>query len=203
MKMFCSNCGKELPDSIAFCTNCGAKLNNANNINTQVRAPWTQQYNPVPPSQLIQTQPEMKWYKFLICFSLFAGAVLNLVSGILSFVGGNYMIYGLDPETVYSTFDGLKILDIGYGIVYIAFVPFALYVRFALAGYKKDAPNMYHIYNIAGAFISVSYSLFSSIIMGGDISETIGQIVGNIAGQILFIALNIIYFNKRKHLFDK
>lgn len=195
--MFCSNCGKELPDNIAYCTNCGVKLQNINNPQASARMPWTQQYNPVQP------QPEMKWYKFLIYFSFFAGAVLNLISGILNFVGGNYLIYGLDPETVYSTFDGLRILDIGYGIVYIAFVPFALYVRSALAGFKKDAPNMFYIYTIAGSFISVSYSLFSSIVMSGDISETIGQIVGNIAGQVLFIALNIIYFNKRKQLFVK
>ncbi len=199
--MFCSNCGKELPDNIAYCTNCGSKLHNENHIHEQARAAWTQQYNPVPPVQPVQ--PEMKWYKFLISFSLFAGAVLNLISGVLNFAGANYMILGLDPETLYSSYEGLRTLDIGYGLVYLAFVPFALYVRFALAGFKNDAPNMFYIYNIAGAFISVSYSLFSSIVMGGDISETIGQIVGNIAGQILFIALNIIYFNKRKHLFNK
>lgn len=194
--MFCSNCGKELPDNIAYCTNCGVKLQNVN-----VRVPWTQQYNPVPPAQPVQIQPAMNWYKFLIYFSLFAGAVINLIAGILSFVGGEYMILGLDPEEVYSTYDGLKILDIGYGIVYLAFIPFALYVRSALAGFKKEAPNMFYIYDIAGSVISASYTLFSSIVMNGDVSETIGQLIGSIAGSVLFIALNVIYFNKRKQLF--
>lgn len=199
--MFCSNCGKELPDNIAYCTNCGVKLQNTNQANANGRVPWTQQYNPVPPAQPVQIQPAMNWYKFLIYFSLFAGAVINLVSGIFSFVGGSYMIFGLDPETVYSIYDGLKILDIGYGIVYLAFIPFALYVRSALAGFKKDAPNMFYIYNIAGVIVSASYTLFSSIVMDVDISQTIGQLIGSIGGNVLFIALNVIYFNKRKQLF--
>lgn len=194
--MFCSNCGKELPDSIAYCTNCGVKLQSAN-----VRVPWTQQYNPVPPAQPVQVMPTMNWYKFLIYFSLFAGAVINLIAGIISFVGGEYMILGLDPEEVYGIYDGLKTLDIGYGIVYLSFIPFALYVRSALAGFKKEAPNMFYIYDIAGAVISVSYTLFSSIVTDGDISQTIGQLIGSIAGNVLFIALNVIYFNKRKQLF--
>lgn len=200
--MFCSNCGKELSDNNAYCTNCGVKLRNVNYTQTNGHVPWTQQYNPVQPVQPMQPEPEMKWYKFLICFSLFAGAADSLISGMLSIFGGNHFIYGLDAETVYNTFDGLKILDVGYGIVYIALIPFALYVRHALAGYKKDAPNMFYIYRIARAFVSASYSLFATVVMDGNVSETVGEIVGDVAGQVLFIALNIIYFNKRKQLFN-
>lgn len=111
------------------------------------------------------------------------------------------MLFGMEPDAVYGAYDGLKTLDIGYGIVYLAFVPFALYVRSALAGFKKDAPNMFYIYIIAGIIISASYTLFSSIVMDGDVSQTIGQLIGSVGGNVLFIALNVIYFNKRKHMF--
>lgn len=196
--MFCSNCGKELPDNVAFCTNCGVKLKNNYQSRNEVHAPWTQQYNPVPPSQ---PALPMNWYKFLIYFSLFAGAVVNFISGILNLTGGNYLIYGVDPETVYSAFDGMHILDIGFGIVYFALIPFALIARSSLAKFKKDAPNMFYIYHGASMIVSVAYNMFSVIITGGSISEIIAQALGTAAGVVLFIALNIIYFNKRKHLF--
>ena len=196
--MFCTNCGKELPDNVAFCTNCGLKLKNTYHSQSEVHAPWTQQYNPVPPAQ---PELSMKWYKFLIYFSLIAGAVLNFVYGILNLTGGNYLIYGVEPETMYSAFEGLQTLDIGFGIVYLALIPFALIVRSSLAKYKKDAPGMLYIYHGACMLISLSYNMFSVIITGGSVSEIIAQALGTVAGVVLFIALNIIYFNKRKHLF--
>lgn len=200
--MFCSNCGKELPDSVAFCTNCGAKLKNTDYTQAgNTRAPWTQQYNPVTPAQPVQPALPMNWYKFLIYFSLFAGAVVNFISGILNLTGGNYLIYGVDPETVYSAFDGMHTLDIGFGIVYFALIPFALIARSSLAKFKKDAPNMFYIYHGASMIVSVIYNIFSVIITGGSVSEIIAQALGTAAGVVLFVALNIIYFNKRKHLF--
>lgn len=199
--MFCSNCGKESPDSNVFCTECGAKLRQTDYTQASGRQPWTQQYNPAPQAQTIQPQPAMKWYKFLIYFSLFLAAADNLIFGILNFFGGNHFINGLDAATLYAAHDGLKILDVGYGIVYLAFVPFAFYIRSVLAGFKKYAPDMFYIYSIVGDLISISYIIFSAIVTEGNISETAGELVSTVAGSILYIALNVIYFNKRKHLF--
>ena len=196
--MFCSGCGKELPDSVAYCTECGAKLREENSTYINGHPSWTRRFNPVQPAQPVLP---MNWYKFLINFSLFAGAVLNLIMGILNFAGNSFIFSGSDLEMLYSAHEGLRVLDIGYGIVYIALIPFILYVRFAFSGFKKDAPNVFYIYCVADYIISVSYTIFSSIVTDGSFSLTVGQIIGDVAGVILYIALNMIYFNKRKHLF--
>lgn len=197
--MFCSNCGKELPDNAAFCANCGTKLREENAAYINGHPSWTQQYNPVPNVLPQKPQPIMNWYKFLIYFFLYAGAAINFLCAVLYLTGGHFSIFGLDY--IYNKYSGLRMLDIGQGIVLIALIPFAFIVRNALAKYKKDAPKMFCIYHVASETIPLIFLFFNAIVMHENTSDVISQFIGTIAGQTLFITLNVIYFNKRKHLF--
>lgn len=83
--MFCPNCGTQCPDDTKFCPNCGSTVaNNQPTENTQQnfgQPNYTQPNNYTQP-QMYNVQFEMKWFKFLIYFGLFAGAVLNCLSAI-------------------------------------------------------------------------------------------------------------------------
>lgn len=198
--MLCPECGKELPDNDAVCIDCSAKSDDTDFSQMQTYA-YTQHDIPMPSAQSLKPDLPMKWYKFLIYFSLFVVAASYLLAGIMNFTGNSFLLFGFDSETLYSTNDGLRILDIGYGIVYIAMIPFVMYVRSSLSDFKKGAPDIFYICSAADCVITVSYIVFSQIITEDSILQEAGEIVGDILGKITYIALNINYFNKRKHLF--
>ena len=188
--MFCPKCGEFLTDGTQVCANCGTSM--------------TSQVPTYNQSTLHEEQQEMpmKWYKFLIYFALFAGALLNLVNGIRLLTGS---AYGSDAYFVYSYFSGLKALDIFAGLFLISIAVFGIYTRFQLAGYKTNAPTML-LALYAG---SVAYSLIyligiKSIVSSYDMQYIdLSGVYGGIAGGIVMIVLNAVYFNKRKHLFNK
>ena len=59
----------------------------------------------------------MKWHKFLVNFSLWAGAVLNLIMGFACLAEGAPL----------------------YGLALIGAAAYSIYVRFQLAKFKKNA----------------------------------------------------------------
>ena len=111
---FCSNCGAQLENENAqFCTNCGAKIGE-----TAVEsAPVSQVSAPVaePTAQF-----GMKWYKFLIYFALFLGAVVNFINGVNYLTGNIYFVQSggeATAEMIYAFFgSSLKTIDIIFGI---------------------------------------------------------------------------------------
>lgn len=61
--MFCTNCGKELPDGSAFCTNCGMKISSKPAKEQGHTAEASQQEAPAAaePQAVTQTQDETNW----------------------------------------------------------------------------------------------------------------------------------------------
>lgn len=61
--MFCTNCGKELPDGSAFCTNCGMKISSKPAKEQEHTAEASQQEAPAAaePQAVTQTQDETNW----------------------------------------------------------------------------------------------------------------------------------------------
>ena len=175
------------------------------------RQPYGQPQRPVSqPSNTVGGHP-MAWYKFLIYFSLFAGAVLNAVSGIMSLTGANYHEDGSDySEVFYKFFPGLQTVDIIFGILCIALAAFGIYVRFRLSGYCANGPKMLSLLYTAVAAMNVVYLIALYIVISGsaigdrvDFSEivNVGAIVSNSAVSIAMIGINKKYFDNRKELF--
>lgn len=80
---FCGKCGAQLEGDNIFCPNCGAKVETVGAVANG------------PPSVEVSTsvvQHPMKWFKFLIYFALFAGAVINLVYGFNWISGDIYFV---------------------------------------------------------------------------------------------------------------
>ncbi|MBE6571452.1 MAG: zinc ribbon domain-containing protein [Ruminococcaceae bacterium] len=187
---FCGSCGAPLPDeNLKFCPKCGAS--------TDGETPTPQNSIPV----IEEVKYPMKWFKFLIYFGLFAGAVVNIVQGFLYLTGTIYDMTSGEgmSELVYSVFGGLKAVDIIFGIVLIALGIFGIYTRFRLSGYKSNAPTCVYILYGAVAATGLIYTIVVSSMLGEFIADSVTSIVVS----AIMISLNCIYFGKRKSLFDK
>lgn len=219
--MFCNRCGKDAGNA-AFCPACGSPMRQQQPVTQQqpYNAVPNQQpnaYNAVPnqqpntynpqqnsynnPNMLYQPmQPiqPMGWYKFLIYFALFAGCVLNVITGFVAITGSHYD--GM-ANYVYRFFPAMQMLDIFYGIACIGVGVYGIVTRMALAKYNKNAPMMLYILYGVSAVIPLIYVFGASMVISKygaiDFTSNIISVIGSAA----MIAVNYVYFNKRKHLF--
>ena len=198
--MFCPKCGSQIADDAAFCVNCGHAVNSQHAQAPQTQQP-VQSYPPVDPQA---QQLPMKWFKFLIYFALWASAVLNALTAFSLLTGS---VYGTDGEAklVYALFEDMKTLDTICGVLLLALVAWTIYTRFQLAGFKAKAPAYLTImYGGVIAFnliyiIGCISALPEYIVEAIDHTAYISSIVSSAA--IMFV--NISYFKKRAHLFNK
>lgn len=218
--MFCRNCGTQCPDGTKFCPSCGCTFDNdqpTENVQQNFSQPDYSQHNDYAQQNYTQpnytqpnyTQPNnytqppiynaplgMNWFKFLIYFGLFAGAVINCISAILQVTGVPYK--GLS-EYVYMFFPALRFLDIFYCISALALAAFQIYTRFQLASFRKNAPKLVLIVYSAAAVISLIYIIAASIILHEFLLNA--YIVIQIVVPCLMVVLNKVYFDKRKDMF--
>ena len=210
---FCPNCGTMCQDTATFCPNCGNSL--VGNTTEQAGAAGNysgeyptqqpvQQQQPMPQGYPVQQQPAlpMKWYKFLIYFALFAGGILNFIQGINYITGDVYAAQSnlqVTAETVYSFYgNGLKVVDILFGVLLMLLGVFQIFTRFQLARYKKKAPLYINIVYGAMAGIEFLYFILTKCV---GVDATLSTVIaGGIAYSIVFLC-NYVYFKKRKHLF--
>lgn len=208
--MFCPNCGTQCPDDTKFCPSCGSSVaNNQPTENAQqnfgqpnyTQPNYTQPNNYAQPYNYAQprmynVQLEMKWFKFLIYFGLFAGAVLNCLSAILQITGA---VYEGSAEVVYIFFPELKFFDIFYTILLLALAILQIFTRFQLSGFKKNGPKLILIVYSAAAVISLLYGIVASVILHEFLFNA--SMIISIIVPVVMVVLNKIYFDKRKDMF--
>lgn len=212
--MFCPNCGNNLPDGSTFCSACGTQLA-ANNQQPTYQQPTYQQptyqqptyQQPVyqQPANSIGAQPDMPmgWFKFLINFALFAGAILNFASAIQFLTGS---IYGTENEKdlVYYVFPDLETLNMIVGVLLIGLAALQIFTRFRLAGFYKNGPLLlYAVY--AGVLVVNLIAIIGtmSIVDSDGSGDAFTSMYTGVAVNIVMLIVNIGYFNKRKHMFTK
>ncbi len=208
---FCSKCGTQIENTDQrFCTNCGAKVENqvktsASVVNNDsVYEQQTVQNQYTVPSTSSAVQHPMKWFKFLIYFTLFLGAFINFVYGFNYITGGIYFSQTngqVTAEMVYGTYGvGLKVLDVIQGILMLAIAAFGVYTRFRLARYKTNGPMCVYILYGAGAGVTLLYNIALLAVTGLNQLTTVSSITSLVV-SVGFIFLNYAYFTKRKALF--
>ena len=144
----------------------------------------------------------MAWYKFLIYFSLIAGAIINFIysfgyiSGSIYLVQTNGEFYA---EQIYAYYGkNLQVVDVFYGFFLIAFAILSLVVRHKLANYKPDSLKFVKIFYSISVAVPFLYDFSVAKIIGQSLS--VQTVIYAIFG-LIFLLLNIKYFNKRSHLF--
>ncbi len=144
----------------------------------------------------------MKWYDFLVKFMLWISAGINILSSV-SYIGGS-----AHSAEIYASYPGLSMLDIGYGVLTLGMGALAIMTRFALVGYKRNAPALASGIYFYGFVISLGYNIFALVMMqsGYDTVSFIITVMSVMVSSGISLAVaicNLVYFKKRKHMFTK
>lgn len=202
--MQCPKCRAAMPNGAKYCTECGAKLPVQPDSVPNVPQPAIQEApayeaQPVmteaPPAQELQPC-EMKWYKFLIYFALWAGAIVNLIDSLQFFTGS---ILGDDVEILYAYYPLLKVLNLAFALILVTYAVFAIYTRYRLAQFRQNGPACLHALYLVQLAMVLIYWLAGSLILGEWLDLASG--FSDLISSIVILCINIVYFRKRKHLF--
>lgn len=148
---------------------------------------------------LESTPMPMKWHKFLIYCGLWLGGISNALTGLGLVTGSAYASVGVTAEQVYSVYPSLKPVDVLLGLVSIAIGVMMIVVRFDLARFKRNGPKkLLILYGVSSVF-TLAYPLLASIMTSMSFTELWNP--ATIAGSILGIVINKIYYDKRGQLF--
>lgn len=224
---FCTACGAKLvqPTGSAASQNQSSPQQNNSQASAQQNAPYTytpnrqqgysQNGQPVYQNPTPVYQPQdptmlpMKWYKFLIYFVLFAGAVMDIIAAIAVVTGALYNFqftaqngfeyHASTAGLVYHKYQGLQAVDIIYGVLCVADAIFAIYTRFSLSSFKRNGPTCVLIRYALSAAIPLLYTFAVTAITGA--TAVSSSIVSTVVVATVMIFVNRIYFNKRKALF--
>ena len=163
--MICKTCGNECGNA-SECPFCGCNPNeefgvdSINNTPTQTinNSATATPKNNAPQTASSSATPEqgMKWFKFMIYFSLWANMVLNIINAIMMWTGS---AYGSEAHYVYEAFPSLKGIDGFFGFLYLCLAVFAVIVRFRLAKFKAGSPLLAHIFVGANAGVFLLYAM--------------------------------------------
>lgn len=196
--MFCPNCGAELAKESRFCTYCGSAVNQQPQQPQQEQQ--EQQERPVNPPQQPQETLKMGWFKFLIYFGLFAGALINISTGMQLVTG---LIYGEDADLVYRYFDGLQTLDVIVGLCLIAIAALGVYTRFQLSSYRAKGPKFLNYVYIGSAAINLIYLIGVYVVLPAEAAATLDSTstITSIVVSVAMVFANTKYFAQRSHLF--
>ncbi len=165
--------------------------------NAAPQQPNAYQFN----NQGVVQQLPMNWFKFVIYFQLFANAVLNIVAAVLTFTGSHYG-GGYSASLIYAFYPNLKTIDIIYGIFCIVLACIAIFARFRLAAFKKDAITWLMTTYAANIIVPIIYVILVASTIGVSASDVLdASSASSIVTSTVLIICSSIYFNKRKHMF--
>ncbi len=203
---FCTNCGAMIEENVKFCPNCGSAVEHP------IQQEPAQQ--PGQPAQPVCQQPiqapakddkyhgfKMKWYKFLVYFSLWFGVLLNAVSGIRMMIGANY---SGNTDAVYRMFPAMRVCDIVCGILILGIAVLGIITAVNLLKLAAVGPKLLTVLYVANIVVAIIYIVFVLSASKGRLSLRDVLDVSTITGfvvSVIMIIVNSIYFKKRESIF--
>ena len=218
--VYCHHCGKPIDPSAKFCPYCGTEVPTAapEEDATQKWAPMletdaTQKWAPMPETDAQSPAPEaaagsdagalpMGWHRFVVNFSLIAGGILNILSGLLSLTGAEY---GENREALYLLLHGLQAVDVLYGIAWIGMGVFMFFVRGWMKKFTAKGPKMLMWVYIGAIVLNLSYAFIAvGILNGANLdggSVWSSEFFANLIASVVQLFINRSYYKKREALF--
>lgn len=215
---YCAHCGNSANDDQQFCPSCGNAFPAAAQ-QPQYAAP---QYA-APQYAAPQAQLSMKWYNFLVKFALLFGVVCNLIGAILNFTGITTMYNYLSnlpsfevSDFVEALFEGelegffkggeeLKTCGIVAGVLTLALCVLGVMAWSNLKSFSKKGITFLYATYAGAVAVNIVYNIFyiSALkeLVGDSLKVDYSGMIGTIAVYAVIIALNMIYFKKRAHMF--
>ena len=144
----------------------------------------------------------MKWYDFRVKFLMVLGGVSNILLGLVSVTT---LMYTIPPDMGLIEFEeylytGNMVFDIVFGIAFILLGVADFYVRSRMKKFTADALKKFYVLIIAEQSLFYVYDIAFAFATNTklDIADTV---VFSLATAVVWVVLEIYYFNKRKHLF--
>lgn len=184
---FCQACGSQISTDLQACPNCGAPA---------MQRPMSANIDPYA------VQKPMKWFKFLIYFALWLGGISTILTGISTMLGLSYASAGADASMVYAIYPLLQPVDLVYGAICIILGCFTIVTRYQLARFRKNALVFLYCMYALNFVIPCIFTIIQAICINISIMQIFtSTLIGQFVGTGVAITLNVIYFNKRRHLF--
>ena len=152
----------------------------------------------------------MKWFKFLIWFSLFLTAFLNVSSAVQMFSQHRIVAQSIAHNTLLpeaQPFAGLITnLYLLLAALWLAMAVLAIVTRMQLAAYRKSGPVLLYITFALNAALEIIVMISMTWLLGklGQPQPVpMSDFLATILSALVFIGCNYTYFRKRSYLFDK
>ena len=152
--------------------------------------------------KVINMDRPLKWHKFLIYFALWITALGYLISGAsMIFVGLTEYV-----DNPFFQHPAVKTLNVVYGVIFIAYAVYNVYVRYQLARFRKDAPKKLLLTYILYPVLDLAYTPIALLVIGAPASlifsaKFVGSIIGAVIAMAILCIPTNIYYNKRAELF--
>lgn len=136
----------------------------------------------------------MKWHNYMMV-AMVIGAIINCINGIL------LIIKGIGYADRYSYIHGLSTIIIVYGILLTAFGVCLFIVRNYMNNYKKHAPELLLCSYLTGLIMSLIFNYAVASVLRTKVD--IWSVVYRVVGISVIMYVHMVYYGKRKRMFDK
>ena len=193
--MFCPRCSKEIEDGSRFCNHCGFAIVPAANSVKEPDAEAPSEEEPILSHSLLESQYDLKWYRFLIWFYIWFQALAN---GFASLRVLNLLhVPGIAGRSALRT-------GVWVGLtVTVLFVLYLLFVRQALARWKPYGPVLYLVSLFVPFLSRLAQVIAVNAAAGTPVVRLDGADFFILGCKIVLFVLNLIYFRKRAGLFTE
>lgn len=159
-----------------------------------------QQYNEYNLENQQQVKPEfsMKWHKFLISFSLWAGAVIAVVNAAILLICAHE---GGDAKVIYEIYKREKPVAVLFGLLMLACGVAYIVARFKLARLERAGVKMLIALPIIMVVLKIAYRPLVSFVTGVSMGEMLDFFgISSIVGTVFLAVYNKKYYTEREAL---
>ena len=96
-----------------------------------------------------------------------------------------------------GTFGPWNVIYAIAGVICVVLAVWAIYVRFRLAGFRRNGPKMYLLF----LGINCVFQALNLLISFGSDLNTVSSAIGSVLTCVLMLILSSIYYKKRADLF--